>query len=298
MVFRTDRRQLVGTNLALWDAAELFGDEFWRARLRDLGPTLLRIPGGSWGDIGFWNGHGVRQPNSNQVDRSKLKKKPFSKWSAPFGTWDVDYSAYAPGFNVGNKMEPTEWHGHVDVKTLHEFVRDTGNQAYVIVNAGLGSPRDAAEWVRWANLKMKYGVRYWEVGNELGGSWEAGHFLPDGSALSGAIFARRYEEFASAMKAVDPSIKVGCMDFIDEVLERRGDLVDFVSIRCLSHERRRTWTGALRQARPCRDRGRQGEGTDFEASTQAPPADRDRLLGVEHGAAGFARRVVARGLAG
>ena len=42
-------------------------------------------------------------------------------------------------------------------------------------NAGCGRPIDAAEWVKWANKKMGYNVRYWEIGNELGGSWEAGH---------------------------------------------------------------------------------------------------------------------------
>jgi len=229
-----DRHRLLGTNLAGWYEPAAYQDEAIREWIRELGPVFLRLPGGSWGDGTLWNGNGVR--HGNDVDYAKLDPKPYSPWSAAWGTWNIDYSVYAPRFlvdvkpNAKPKMLSTTWHGHVDVKTMHDFARAVGGQPFVIVNAGTGSPHDAAEWVRWANLTMGYNVRYWEVGNELGGSWEAGHFLPDGSELNGEIFAHRYEEFARAMKAVDPTIKVGCMDWIEDVLRRCGDLVDFVSI--------------------------------------------------------------------
>ena len=229
-----DRHRLLGTNLAGWYDKTAYDDEVIRGWIRELGPVFLRLPGGSWGDGTLWNGNGVR--HGNDVDYTRLDPKPYSPWSAPWGTWNIDYSAYAPGFlvdvkpNAKPRMLSTQWHGNVDVKTMHDFARDAGGQPFVIVNAGTGSPRDAAEWVRWANLEMHYGVRYWEVGNELGGSWEAGHFLPDGSELNGEIFSRRYEEFARAMKAVDPTIKVGCMDWLEDVLKRCGDQLDFFSI--------------------------------------------------------------------
>ena len=229
-----DRRRLLGTNVAGWYFKKTYDNPVLRGWIRDLGPILIRLPGGSWGDGTFWNGNGVR--HGDDVDYSRFNPKPYSAWSAPWGTWNIDYSDCAPGFLVDVKpnerprMLSTKWHGHVDVKTMHEFIRDLGDEPFVIVNAGTGSPRDAAEWVRWANKKMGYNVRYWEVGNEQGGSWEAGHFLPDGTELNGNIFARRYEEFARAMKAVDPTIKVGCMDWLEEVLKQCGDQLDFFSI--------------------------------------------------------------------
>jgi hypothetical protein len=234
-VLRTvDRHRLLGSNVAGWYLKKSYDDEILRGWIRDLGPISLRLPGGSWGNGTFWNGNGVR--HGNQVDYSRLIPKPYSPWSAPWGTWDIDYSDYAPGFLVDVKpnekprMLSTEWHGNVDVKTMHDFIRDVGAEPFVIVNAGTGSPRDAAEWVRWANKKMGYKVRYWEIGNELGGSWECGHFLPDGSVLNGDIYAHRFEEFARAMKAVDPTIRIGTMDWLEDVLKRCGDQVDFFSI--------------------------------------------------------------------
>jgi hypothetical protein len=222
-VVRTaDRRMLIGTNVALWNNADVFSSPDFRAWLTDMGPGLIRMPGGSWSDIVYWNGNGVRDAAGN-VDPSRMK----DGWPA------VDYSAYGPSFCVNG--DPTirsdGWHGNVDVKTLHEFIRSIpGSQALVTVNAGTGRALDAAEWVRWANKTMGYNVRYWEVGNELGGSWEAGHYLPDGTELTGPVFAQRYEEFARAMKAVDPTIKVGCMDWLEDVLSRCGGLVDFISV--------------------------------------------------------------------
>lgn len=234
-VIRTmDRHRLLGSNAAGWYDKKSYDDPQIRGWIKDLGPVLMRLPGGSWGDGTFWNGNGVRK--GDDVDYTKLNRTPYSTWSAPWGTWNIDYSGYAPGFLVDVKpnekpvMSSTKWHGHVDVKTMHEFIRDLGDEPFVIVNGGTGSPRDAAEWVRWANQTMGYHVRYWEVGNELGGSWEAGNFLPDGSRLNGEIYAHRYEEFARAMKAVDPTIKVGTMDWLEDVLKQCGDLVDFFSI--------------------------------------------------------------------
>ena len=76
---------------------------------------------------------------------------------------------------------------------------------------------------------MGYNARYWELGNELGGSWEAGTVLPDGKTrLTGPMYAQRYKEMATAMKAVDPTIKVGGGAFAEDMLRESGDTVDFV----------------------------------------------------------------------
>jgi len=98
-VVRTaDRRLLVGNNVAAWWDAGKYEDPVVRKSIRDLGPTLIRLPGGSWGDTLWWNGNGVRREGSNDLDRTKFDPKPYSSWSAPYGVWRVDYSGYAPGF--------------------------------------------------------------------------------------------------------------------------------------------------------------------------------------------------------
>lgn len=46
-----------------------------------------------------------------------------------------------------------------------------------------------------------YGVRFWEVGNELYGRWQVSWTTPDG-------YVDRYKRFAAAMRKVDPSIEL------------------------------------------------------------------------------------------
>ena len=54
----------------------------------------------------------------------------------------------------------------------------------------------AAEWVRDANIKNKWDVKYWDIGNEVW-IW----LFPE-------EYARFVVEYSKAMKAVDPTIKI------------------------------------------------------------------------------------------
>ncbi|MCF7849120.1 MAG: hypothetical protein K9M45_09735, partial [Kiritimatiellales bacterium] len=197
VIRKVDRHRFLGTNAGLWHEARQLFDTDVQYYLRQLNPSFIRIPGGSWSDEYVWNGNGVW--DGNTFDMAKLKN----------GEWDIDYSAYAPGFHLLAPGKPDEWHGNVDVYALHEFAKDKGSHSIVTVNVGSGTPKMAAEWVRWANLKKGYGVKYWEIGNELEGSWEMGSTLPDGSRMTGEVYAKKFIEYAKAMKAVDPSIRIG-----------------------------------------------------------------------------------------
>ncbi len=221
-----DWGHLAGGNLALWfDAERLEGDEV-TDYLQQWNPGLMRIPGGSWSDEFVWNGHGVKK--GDDIDSSKLVG----------GRWQIDYSDYAPGFRLQTVTgEPREdgFHGNVDIRYLHEFAKKLGTPLVVTVNAGFGDEQMAAEWVRFAKAN-DYEVAYWEVGNELDGEWELGHFGPDGEKMTGEKYAQRFLNFARAMKEVDPSIKVGgptCsndrLPFVEDLIRIAGEELDFVS---------------------------------------------------------------------
>jgi hypothetical protein len=98
-----------------------------------------------------------------------------------------------------------------DFDTFMGGVRRAGAQAMVIANYGTGTPEEAAGWVRYANIEKNYGVKYWEIGNELygnghyGANWEA----DDHADKSPAGYATVAKQYAEAMKAVDPTIKIG-----------------------------------------------------------------------------------------
>ena len=72
----------------------------------------------------------------------------------------------------------------------------------ITVNVGTGTPQEAAAWVHFANIVKAYGVRYWQIGNEMEGNWETG------GPMNAQDYVKRYVEFYDAMKAEDPSIVV------------------------------------------------------------------------------------------
>jgi hypothetical protein len=106
----------------------------------------------------------------------------------------------------------------------------TGAQGMVTVNYGTGdaigatqSPAEsgaqfAADWVRYANVTHHYGIKYWEIGNEVygngtyGADWEPDLHCASGSSPTNcgpAVYAQNAKAYIAAMKAVDPSIVVG-----------------------------------------------------------------------------------------
>jgi alpha-L-arabinofuranosidase len=60
----------------------------------------------------------------------------------------------------------------------------------------------AAEWVRYANITRGYNAKYWMIGNE---SWNQPSYNGQTTPVQYAI---DITDFAAAMKAVDPSIKI------------------------------------------------------------------------------------------
>jgi len=102
---------------------------------------------------------------------------------------------------------------NTDFDTFMGSVQRVGAQAMIIANYGTGTPQEAADWVRYANVTKNYGARYWTIGNEnygnghYGANWEA----DDHADKSATAYANGVVAFADAMKAVDPTVKVGAV---------------------------------------------------------------------------------------
>jgi len=116
----------------------------------------------------------------------------------------------------------------------------------VTVNYGFGSPKEAADWVAYANapsdgsnywgsLRAAYGhaapyyVQYWEIGNEVYA----------GGITNGTTYANDFIKYVQQMKAVDPTIKVGAdmpesinntngLSWAKPVLTIAGPYMDFI----------------------------------------------------------------------
>jgi alpha-L-arabinofuranosidase len=84
---------------------------------------------------------------------------------------------------------------------------------FVHVNYGTGTPREAAAWVRYANRSRHYGVRNWEIGEEVYLDGPLGVDVePDGHPAAQHTaqgFAHNALAYIKAMKAADPSIRIG-----------------------------------------------------------------------------------------
>jgi len=116
----------------------------------------------------------------------------------------------------------------VDTDEFLELCKGTGNEPMITVNFGKGTPQEAADWVRYVNIEKKAKVRYWEIGNEIYGSWHPQN-------TTGSDYGKRTAEFIKAMKAVDPTILVGVVWVLEgpwnkDVFEHTGDLADAVII--------------------------------------------------------------------
>jgi hypothetical protein len=129
-------------------------------------------------------------------------------------------------------------------------VQSVGAQAIIIANYGSGSPQEAAGWVQYANITKGYHDQYWEIGNEqygngyYGADWETDNH----ASHSPAAYASNFMQYASAMKAVDPTIKIGAVltlpgnwpdsvvastdskDWNQTVLSQAGSAIDFVIV--------------------------------------------------------------------
>lgn len=102
---------------------------------------------------------------------------------------------------------------------IDEFCRwakKVGIEPMIAVNLGTGSIKDAGDLVEycnhpggtyWSDLRAKngspepYNIKYWCLGNEMEGSWQAGH-------LSMEDYTKKALEAAKIMRWVDPSIKL------------------------------------------------------------------------------------------
>jgi hypothetical protein len=83
---------------------------------------------------------------------------------------------------------------------------NAGAQAMITVNYGTGTSDEAAAWVRSADVTNHLNFKYWEVGNECYGSWEA-----DSNSLphDPYTYAVRAAQYIMAMKAAYSDIEVG-----------------------------------------------------------------------------------------
>jgi alpha-N-arabinofuranosidase len=184
---------------------------------KGLGVTLLRWPGGNFASGYNWkDGIGPRDARPARRDHA---------WGA---------------------MESNRY----GTDDFLRYCEKLGVDAYLCINAGLGSVEDARNWVEytnesantyWAQQRRKngrdkpWGVKYWGLGNEIDGPWQLGH-------KNAEDYAKFALEAAKAMRRADESIKLIASgsshfgpggDWVGwnrTVLERLRNEIDYISL--------------------------------------------------------------------
>jgi PKD repeat protein len=97
-----------------------------------------------------------------------------------------------------------------NTRNFIQVATNTHAQVFFTVNYGTGTPQQAAAWVAFCNITNHCGFKYWEVGNESGGTWETdSNTVAPYQPHDPWTYAIRFKQYYTAMKAVDPTIKIG-----------------------------------------------------------------------------------------
>ena len=163
------------------------------ANISKLSPNIIRYPGGNLSSVFFWNSS-KNQPPSD----------------APAKIADADGNLTDAGYWYGKNSE--SWTLSLD--NYYDMLSRTNSTGIITVNYGyarygtgpnpaITAAHYAADWVRYDNGRTKY----WEIGNESGGPWQAGFRInmaanQDGQPeiITGALYGEHFKIFVDSMK--------------------------------------------------------------------------------------------------
>ena len=182
-----------GNNSNLWTGQTVTQPALMRY-LTDLSPGLIRGPGGSISDVYFWNGTDANPapPDApanllNSIGGSTAANYWYGGNTASW-TFSLD--------NYYNLLTQTNSTGIITVN--YGYARYGTSANPVAAAAHL-----AADWVRYDHGRTKF----WEIGNENFGNWEAGYNIDqsqnkDGqpSTITGAVYGAHVKVFADSMR--------------------------------------------------------------------------------------------------
>jgi len=211
--------------------------------LRSAGITTVRYPGGRIADTYHFsayrpsNWQGLDHPNVGYAPTNDLGS--FSRFMEQVGTtiFTVNYGSNGAGTGPGDPAEAAAWVAYVngnptDTKMLG---KDSAGNDWQTVGywAGLrgAAPLPSDDGKNFLRIQhpTPFGIRYWEVGNEV---FENGYFGGEGleedlhvpypkeakenakqrkknAGLAPEAYGKNFVQFAQEMKAVDARIKVG-----------------------------------------------------------------------------------------
>lgn len=179
--------------------------------LKDMNAGVMRFPGGSISDVYYWN--------------SPVNTPPADAATTLYNNDGSAKTVTASDWWYGTRSKSESW--TIALENYYAMLQQTNNTGMITVNYGYaryGRGEDpvaaaahlAADWVRYDKGRSKY----WEIGNENAGTWEAGYKIKlsdnqDGQPeiITGALYGKHFKVFADSMRKaaqeVGVTIKIG-----------------------------------------------------------------------------------------
>jgi len=189
----------------------------------DKGILEIRVVGGEpclVGTVSLMPADNVEGMRADTLELLKELDAPVYRW--PGGNFVSGYD-WKDGVGDRDRRPPRKnpaWtgveHNDFGLDEFMTFCRLIDTEPLVVVNSGLGDVTMAVEELEYANgspdtpmgkLRAEnghpepYRVKWWGIGNEMYGGWQLGHMPLE-------EYLEKHNQFADAMRAADPSIKL------------------------------------------------------------------------------------------
>lgn len=221
-----------GYNLNTYYGGKIFNKPLLLENIRQLALPFVRYPGGSGSNWYFWDRAKPDLPEDVDYMIIKGEKEYLSdkiKWGSIPG---ADYLSLENSYVLRDSL------GNEAIHVINYPYARYGRSAEPVAQAA----HYAAEWVRHDNGR----TRFWEIGNEIYGSWEPGYIIDttrnqDGQPrqITGELYAQHCLVFLDSMRAaaaeIGADIKIGATlgfqerrsDWDVPVIQGLTDQVDF-----------------------------------------------------------------------
>lgn len=175
--------------------------------IKTLSPNLIRFPGGNISSVYFWNADNKDELPADApeylIDDKGVQSVSYPYWyGGNTNSWTITLDNYYKMLGM------TQSTGMITVN--YSYARYSKAANPVAAAAHL-----AAEWVRYDNGRTKF----WEIGNESNGTWQAGYRIvtvdnKDGQPeiITGSLYGKHLKVFADSMRAA--AAKIGTSIYI------------------------------------------------------------------------------------
>lgn len=241
----------VGINLHTSVYSNNFGNTAIPGQIAAGGIQMLRYPGGNYADIYHWTNNTASGGYAASAAHFGNFVSRLMDGSGAQGMVTINYGASHLNTMPGQPKEAAAWVAYANADAslygtdddIEIGIDDEGNNwrtvgywAHLRASTAAENPDNQYDFLA-INRDAPVGIKYWEIGNELNGNgfystgldWQ--HDLhapytggvPDGQGgmdyanrvgdarLSPTAYGENFIDFAAAMKAVDPTIKVGAV---------------------------------------------------------------------------------------